>query len=243
MYRLPIIIACCTSVALTGLRSESANGQSSEDDNDVDAQLLDDLGGDDLLEGLDDIPIDPSFGEDNTKDKSKDGELRQDLIDGEDIGQPSEDPLTTIARQMKDAQRRIEEQEVSSSTQDLQKEIVTKLDAIIKELEQKKKQCQSSSSSSSSGGNPQVKQPDQQPNQGQQQPSNKPATDSAERLGQQNAAASDEAALEALVKQVWGHLPDRARQQMQNATVEDFLPKYQQIIEDYYRRLAEEPPR
>jgi hypothetical protein len=147
-----------------------------------------------------------------------------------------------IARQMQDAQRRIEEQEVSSSTQDLQKDIVAKLDALIKQLEQQKKQCNSSNSSSSSSGSPKVKQPDQ-PDQGQQRPSNKPATDSAERLGQENAAASDEAALEALVKQVWGHLPDRARQQMQNASVEDFLPKYQQVIEDYYRRLAEEPPR
>ena len=96
---------------------------------------------------------------------------------------------------------------------------------------------------SSSGNKPKVQQPDQQPDQGQQKPSNKPATDSTERLGQENAASSDAAALEALVKQVWGHLPDRARQEMQNATVEDFLPKYQQAIEDYYRRLAEEPPR
>ena len=117
------------------------------------------------------------------------------------------------------------------------------MDALIKQLEQQKKQCNSSSSQSSSSGSPRINQPDQQPDQGQQNPGNSPAADSEERLGQQDAVAADEAALEALIKQVWGHLPDRARQEMQNATVEDFLPKYQQLIEDYYRRLAEEPPR
>jgi hypothetical protein len=35
-------------------------------------------------------------------------------------------------------------------------------------------------------------------------------------------------------------LPERIRQQLQNAAVERFLPKYEDLIEAYYRRLAED---
>jgi hypothetical protein len=46
--------------------------------------------------------------------------------------------------------------------------------------------------------------------------------------------------LRAMIKQFWGELPDAARQQMLQSAVEEFPPKYQTLIEDYYRRLAEE---
>ena len=239
MPRLQFALTLC---ALAGTCMFWIAATVAQDDlGDLDQQLQNELG-DDLLEGLDDIPVDPRFGAGETTPPA-DLDLHKDLVDGEDIGEPPEDDLTRIARQMRQVQQRIENKQVSTDTQELQKDIVAKLDALIKELEQQKKKCSSSSSPSSSAGDPNVQQPEQQPDQGQQQPSNQPAADSTDRLGQENAATSDAAALEALVKQVWGHLPDRARQEMQNATVEDFLPKYQQIIEDYYRRLAEEPPR
>ena len=213
-----------------------------DDLGDLDEQLQSEFG-DDLLEGLDDIPLDPDFGTTGSDGQPADNDLRRDLTDGEDIGQPAEDDPTRIARLMRQVQERIANHEVSAGTQNLQQEIVAELDALIKELQQQKKRSSASNSQASSASNPQVQQPDQQPDEGQQSPGNQPANNSTERLGQENAVASDAATLEALVKQVWGHLPDRARQEMQNATVEDFLPKYQQLIEDYYRRLAEEPPR
>lgn len=39
----------------------------------------------------------------------------------------------------------------------------------------------------------------------------------------------------------WGHLPERVRQQLQSAAIERFLPQYEELIEEYYRRLAEQP--
>ena len=42
------------------------------------------------------------------------------------------------------------------------------------------------------------------------------------------------------MKELWGALPERARQQMQQLPVEDFPPKYERLIEEYFRRLAEE---
>ena len=43
-----------------------------------------------------------------------------------------------------------------------------------------------------------------------------------------------------LVRRFWGHLPDKLRDEMQSSLSEQFLPKYEQLIEDYYRRLAED---
>jgi hypothetical protein len=39
---------------------------------------------------------------------------------------------------------------------------------------------------------------------------------------------------------LWGALPDRARQQILELKADDFVPKYQGLIEQYYRRLSEE---
>jgi hypothetical protein len=43
-----------------------------------------------------------------------------------------------------------------------------------------------------------------------------------------------------VVGRLWGHLPDRLRHEMQSSFSEQFLPQYERLIEDYYKRLAEE---
>ena len=45
-----------------------------------------------------------------------------------------------------------------------------------------------------------------------------------------------------MVGRLWGHLPDRMRQQLQSSFSEQFLPQYERLIEEYYKRLAEERP-
>ena len=42
------------------------------------------------------------------------------------------------------------------------------------------------------------------------------------------------------MKQLWGELPQRDREQMLQLPVEEFLPEYELLIEDYFRRLSEE---
>lgn len=46
--------------------------------------------------------------------------------------------------------------------------------------------------------------------------------------------------IHAVMKRLWGRLPEHARQQMLQLPGEDFSPKYETMIEEYYRRLAEE---
>jgi hypothetical protein len=39
---------------------------------------------------------------------------------------------------------------------------------------------------------------------------------------------------------LWGHLPERQREQMLQSFSDEFLPKYELEIEQYYRRLSED---
>ena len=43
-----------------------------------------------------------------------------------------------------------------------------------------------------------------------------------------------------LMKNLWGQLPVRDRNQLLQSAPDEFLPKYELLIEQYYRRLAEE---
>ncbi len=46
--------------------------------------------------------------------------------------------------------------------------------------------------------------------------------------------------LNEMVKALWGQLPERSREQMLQSFSDEFLPKYELEIEQYYRRLSEE---
>jgi hypothetical protein len=44
----------------------------------------------------------------------------------------------------------------------------------------------------------------------------------------------------ATMQRLWGQLPEHVRQKMLQTPIEDFPPKYERMIEEYYRRLSEE---
>jgi hypothetical protein len=164
-------------------------------------------------------------------------------IDGEDIGLgPEPDPLTRVGRNMRKSQSLITEHDTSKRTQELQKRILADLDEL---LQQTRKQCQGggsnkppSQASKPASGSPMGNKP------AEGDPANKPSRDSTDRLAKAGKTdVEDQQDLDELVKQVWGHLPDKVRSQMQNVSAENFLPKYEKLIEEYYRRLAEEQSR
>lgn len=165
-----------------------------------------------------------------------------DEIDGEDIGLgPEPDPLTRIGRNMRKVETLIGQRDTSKKTQDVQQRIVSELDLL---LEQTKKQCQGGQGKSpSSASKPASNTPSgSKPAEGD--PSDKPARDSTDRLAKAGKTdVDDQQNLDELVKQVWGHLPEKVRGQMQNVSAENFLPKYEKLIEEYYKRLAEEQSR
>jgi hypothetical protein len=122
---------------------------------------------------------------------------------------------------------------------DAQQQVVAQLDKLIAELS---KQCQ--------GGQCQASDQPPKPGHRSQRKGGKPgsavgrgqtaARDSTDRLDGANAQPVDKGDFEAMVKDLWGHLPERSREQMIQSFSEEFLPKYELEIEQYYRRLSEE---
>ncbi len=165
---------------------------------------------------------------------------------GEDIGQPSGPlSLVRVGQGMRRAESLLGQTSVSSvgtpieEAATVQSEIITQLDRLIAELS---KQCQSGQC-----------QPGSQPSSPNQQSQAKPgdstgaavqgktaARDSTDRPNSGGAKSVDKANIEELAKQLWGHLPQRTREQMMQSFSEEFLPKYEREIEEYYRRLSEE---
>lgn len=231
----------------------------------LDDELLKGLG-DDPLDGLDKPPAKPkpaakpaekSDMKPAKRPKSElDDELLKDLDDVPGMkakGAPDEaeekDPLARLNRRMHEVEERLRATKSDESTQQLQHKIVSELEALIEQLAQQQQQ----SSSSSSSKKPQkqqkserdrVSQPQSRPAQQQQQQqanNPKPARDSSERQGKPTSERPDPGKMQDLIKDVWGELPPRLRQQMLQSSMERFVPKYELQIEEYFKTLAEEP--
>jgi hypothetical protein len=121
----------------------------------------------------------------------------------------------------------------------VQNEVVDQLDQLIAELS---KQCKG-------GQRPPGNQPPNPSAKSQAKPGNSQnaaaqgqtaARDSMTRLNNAAAKPVDKAEIEQLAKELWGHLPERTREQMMQSLSEEFLPKYEREIADYYRSLSEE---
>jgi hypothetical protein len=123
----------------------------------------------------------------------------------------------------------------------VQQGILSDLDKLIADLS---KQCQSCNGQCQNG------QCNQPPKPGQNPKSGKPgsaagrgrtaARDSTDRLDRSVPKPIDKGEVNETVKALWGHLPERTREQMLQSFSDEFLPKYEIEIEQYYRRLSEE---
>jgi hypothetical protein len=209
----------------------------------VDDALLEDLDNE-LLEGAGSLkkPAKAKPAVDSADDRPP----LDAAIDGEDVGMPNpeEDPLGFISQEMRQVEQLISEKPKRAHAEELQRRIVEDLATLIEQAE--KQQQQQSSSSQSQGQQQTAKR--QSPKQSQQpgkqsssgQDSNQPASDSSDRLGKAEQVRPNPELLRGMMKDAWGHLPERDREQMQQMAPERFLPQYELLIERYYRRLAEE---
>ena len=158
--------------------------------------------------------------------------LLQDLQGGEDIGAPPENPLARIGEKMRASQEKIAGRDISAETQTTQKEILFDLAKLI---EQTKKQCNGSGKGKPGSG----KSPAQAGvGTGEARPG--PASEATDRVGKSERENGEAADVKDVLRRIWGHLPEKMREQMQAQLSEQFLPKYEKLIEEYYKRLAEE---
>lgn len=161
------------------------------------------------------------------------------LDDGEDVslsGRPgADDPVARLNERMREVQRRIARAQSGEKTQRLEQEISAELAKLIEQIERQARKSAQASSSSSGSSRSQAKQPGESAKPGAQS-SDKPARESSERLRKDKTAQVD-AEYQELLKDVWGHLPPHLRQQMEQSANEEFLPKYEWEISEYFRAL------
>lgn len=205
--------------------------------------------GNELLEDLAPNAFDPAAaqpldGEDAAQADRRDPVTRAPRFDdlGEDIGQPSGSlSLARVRMGMQHAQSLLGAKSATNDVPTLQQagkvqqEVVAQLDKLIAELSKQCKNC-----NGQSGGQSPKPSPQSQVKPGKSGSGRTAARDSTDRLGSSNAKPVDKADLQAVVKDLWGHLPERSREQMMQSFSEEFLPKYELEIEQYYRRLNEE---
>jgi hypothetical protein len=138
-------------------------------------------------------------------------------------------------------------------TQRLQQDAIKKLDALISQF-QKQRDNSPNSSSSSPGQQSSAGQQQQQQQQGSQGEQTRQGTAQGQRAQRDRSSDSNENAdaparrdavlrpgLEA-AKAAWGALPERLRDLLLQGSGEKFSQSYEQLTEEYYKRLAEQKP-
>ncbi len=200
---------------------------------DLDLDLL----GDDLLKKLD---VAPPVNEGRSRQTPRQPPQSGDALPGEDLGEAGQklDPLEEIGRQMREIERRILAHDTSSDTQALQKAVSDELAALIDQLQ---KSEASATAAQKAAGPQQEKQGGRGEGAGQSasaETADRPAGESRDRLGSSAESSAEMQDVHALLREVWGHLPQRVRGQMQNSSVEQFLPQYDLLIREYFKRLT-----
>ena len=241
-------------LALTSFLSPSVPARAqAERGRSLDDELLESLNADPLDEFDRELfaPEDPSKGpspQDSPAGQSGSAEQPDDLMRElrRELGPaavPEEDsPLLEIARRMRDVEGLIGQAESGPKTQGLQGQIVANLQELIKQARSRAKQCKSSQCNPNAvAARRKVSQPAKKPAAGQGKPNPKPATSSDAPPGTAAARRPDMDQMKEVLKRLWGELPEKAREQMLQLPVEEFLPKYELLIEQYFQRLAEEP--
>ncbi|AMV26787.1 hypothetical protein VT84_20475 [Gemmata sp. SH-PL17] len=81
--------------------------------------------------------------------------------------------------------------------------------------------------------------PESEPKKGGQEPKGTPGKTGGNPMGTMKPGKPSMPFEEDVAKDVWGHLPDKLRQQMSQYYKEDFTPKYAELLRLYYSSLSE----
>ena len=210
-----------------------------------------------LVEGLLDLLAAPKSLESGgtPSDAAKPKITPADLgLDGEDLGEASSaNPLNSVRQRMLIAAGYLRKGVTNTQTQQLQANIVERMDDIIKKLEQSPPPDRSprEQQPASAAQRQQVEQRQQQsPASTPPKTTGSDQADPADESGQPNGVPDDSPTArtsrsltvdlsdpKSLQQSVWGQLPERVRQQMQSRMVEQFLPAYREQIEAYFQAL------
>lgn len=175
---------------------------------------------------------------------------------------PFADELDETVAAMREVSQRLDDQLLSADTEQLQKGIVTNIDALIEKLQSlpppsssntnsqsdqnSEEQNQTTEKQPQSGSQPESQEAPQEQagadssaGSGQQPQAGKAGESSEQNLREARERATALARRRALVDEVWGHLPPTMRERLLNIQGEKLLPEYEDLIRRYYESLAE----
>lgn len=210
---------------------------------------------DELVDGLLDLLNDSTTGK-ATETPTNPPLTPADVgLDGEDLGEASENPLLAVRQSMLIAAGYLRREGAITETMKLQSDIVRRLDDLIAEMEksdnkasnskqdsqqqasarskaQEQTQQTRSQNAKSRSENRQDAEGEKERTDRQGDPENQPT-----QQGNGGTVAVELSDPKSLQQDVWGQLPARVRQQMQSRMVEQFLPAYKEQIEAYFQAL------
>jgi hypothetical protein len=143
--------------------------------------------------------------------------------------------LGEIARKMDNIERRLDLARGGRHTQKLQREVVARLDELIKKMENQQKGSSQPNGGSCPNGGP--------PGGGSQQ-GGQPFQPQLDSLGGNNSGPGnvEKKKIDKLVQQ-WGKLPEKEKTKAMQDLTRELPPEYRELIEAYFRKLAQEPNR
>jgi hypothetical protein len=159
------------------------------------------------------------------------------LIMKYEIDQWKKGDLSDIGRKMNISGDRLTNSYGGPKTQEIQKEIISDLDKLIKEKEDQANGKDKKDSKEDQANGKQKQQQGKQPSDGQ---SSKPMEDSNPG-GQSGKGAVNEVKLREYT-QNWGKMNDRDRATAMNELTRDLPPRYKVIIEEYFKALSRHTP-
>jgi len=201
---------------------------------------------DELLEGLQSDPLDevdrelfdPPAAKPGDDSEDHDQRVKQEL--GAAGVSEESNPLLEIARRMRLVGNRISQNDSGSNTQDLQTGIVKDLNAMIEQARKNCRKCKPGNGQSQpTAQRQQIGQPSPNPGTPGTNPAKDPTGSNPRPPGNGEGVTADLEQVQAVIKDIWGQLPAGVREQMLQSPPEEFLPNYERLIEQYFRRLAE----
>jgi hypothetical protein len=228
--------ACCLAIAAATLalanpvagQARPAAEKPATKSRSLDQQLLDDLDRE-LLKGLPRATKTPEPARGTSEKDTVPPSGADKMPNSGNAAGDSQNPLGNIAQRMRSVEGRIAQHDTSTATQAEQAKILAELDALLAAANQNKQQRGKSGGAAQSGV-------------GTGTTPAGPPRDSTDRIDRGTKEQVETADVKDILRRFWGHLPDKDRAEMQQALSEQFLPKYERLIEKYYKRLAEERP-
>jgi hypothetical protein len=188
---------------------------------------------------------------------------KEEPLPEEDPEEKAQEILGRVSKNMRAAEDRLDKKDAGNATQQLQRDILKDLDELIaqsgrqqqqqqqqQQQEQQQQQDRQQAARQQRAGSQRAQGQRQQQAKGSRsqqntamarQPTPTTRTTQPQAGDPRNARSRPEGMnkIADLYKDVWGHLPETLRQEMDQYAREQFMPKYQDLLKQYYATVAE----